>query len=140
MIKIKIISVGKTKESWLEEAISEYVKRLQGVLSFEFIWVKNDEQLIVAASKEPIIVCLDPAGSSKSSEEFALYFKDKVVQAGSRLAFVIGGAEGLPKEIKSRGDLLSLSKLTFTHQLTRLVLVEQIYRATEIIKGTQYHK
>lgn len=140
MLKLKILSVGKTKESWLDEAIEEYVKRLQGVAAFEFIWAKDDQQLLSLAQKEPHLICLDPTGKQFSSEEFARFFDEQCVKGGSRLTWVIGGAEGLPPTLKAHSVLVSLSRLTFTHQITRLVLIEQIYRALEIKRGSPYHK
>lgn len=140
MFKIKILSVGKTKEAWLEEALNEYLKRLQPIASFEFIWAKNDKQLLELAEKESKIICLDAKGSLMSSEQFSAFIHDRLLKNGSRLTLVIGGAEGLPLELKDNPDLISLSPMTFTHQVTRLVLLEQIYRAFEIAKGSKYHK
>lgn len=140
MLKLKIISVGKTKETWLDQAIEEYVKRLQGMIVFEFLWAKDNQQLLSLVQKEPSVICLDPAGKHYSSQEFAHFFEEQCVKGGSRLAWVIGGAEGLPEELRKHPHRLSLSKLTFTHQITRLVLIEQVYRAMEIKRGSPYHK
>lgn len=140
MLRIKILSVGKTKEAWLEQALQEYLKRLQGRASFEFIWAKDDKQLLDLASRESLLVCLDVEGVMMNSEQFATFLHDKLQQGGSRLTLVIGGAEGLPPQLKQSTTLISLSPLTLTHQLTRLVLLEQIYRAFEIAKGSKYHK
>jgi 23S rRNA (pseudouridine1915-N3)-methyltransferase len=140
MIKLKIISVGKTKESWLEEAINEYLKRLKPYASIEFLWAKNDSQLIDWTSKENSVLCLDPLGMLFDSSEFSHVIHQKIQEGGARLAFVIGGAEGLPSQLRDQYTLLSLSPMTYTHQITRLVLIEQIYRAFEIAKGTKYHK
>lgn len=140
MIKVKILSIGKTKETWLEEAIAEYDKRLKGKISFEFVWLKNDEQLLAAAEKEASIIGLDPEGKMFSSEDFAAFFQQQIILSGSKITFIIGGAEGLPKGLKTKTPLISLSPMTFTHQMTRLLLIEQVYRATEILKGSNYHK
>lgn len=140
MIKLKILSVGKTKEKWLEEAFSEYVKRLKPLLQIECLWSKDNFQLIDWAHKEPSIICLDPAGRLFSSEDFSAFLSQEIEKGGSRLAFVIGGADGLPSQLKQNYPLISLSPMTFTHQMTRLVLIEQIYRALEIQKGSNYHK
>lgn len=140
MYKIRLLSVGKTKESWLNAAIDEYVKRLKESLIIEFIWAKNDEQLVSLAEKEPFLICLDETGSQMTSEEFAVFLEKNLEKGGSRLAIVIGGAEGLSPVLKQRFPLISLSMLTFTHQLARLILVEQLYRAMEILKGSKYHK
>jgi 23S rRNA (pseudouridine1915-N3)-methyltransferase len=139
MIKLKILSVGKNKEAWLDLAIEEYIKRLSQIIQFEFVWAKNDEELVALVKKEPMAICLDAAGKPMTSEHFADFLHAKVQEAHSRLAFVIGGAEGLPPALKQY-PLMSLSPLTFTHQMARIILIEQIYRAFEIAKGTKYHK
>jgi len=140
MIKIKLLSVGKTKEAWLDEAIAEYIKRLQGDISFEFVWAKDDAQLVALAQKEPHLICLDAAGKAFTSEQFAHFLEDQWQRGGSRLTIVIGGAEGLPLQLKAKSVLVSLSPLTFTHQIARLILIEQIYRTHEILRGSPYHK
>ncbi len=141
MYKIKILSVGKTKEKWLEQGLSEYIKRLQATATIECHWAKNSIQLESLTQKEQNLVCLDPQGKTLTSEEFATFLLQKLETSGSRLSFVIGGAEGIPLSIKEKNTtVISLSKLTFTHQLTRLVLLEQLYRAFEIAKGSRYHK
>jgi len=140
MLKLKILSVGKTKEKWLEEAFSEYVKRLNPSVQIECIWAKDTPQLVEWAQKEHSYLCLDPSGHLFTSEEFSRFLIQQWEKGGSRLTLMIGGAEGLPQEIKQKGSSISLSPLTFTHQITRLVLIEQIYRAIEIQKGSQYHK
>ncbi len=140
MIRIKLLSVGKTKESWLEEAVADYVKRLSSQVEFEFIWVKDNDQLELKIAKEPRVVLLDPQGISMTSEEFSPFLLKEIEKGNSRLAIVIGGPEGLTRTIKSQFPQISLSKMTFTHQITRLILLEQIYRAFEIAKGSQYHK
>lgn len=140
MYKLRIISVGKTKEEWLESAIAEYIKRLQPIAAIEFVWAKNDAQLISLVEKEVAVICLEASGPMFDSEKFSSYFIKQLEAHGSRLAFVIGGAEGLPETLKKSYPLLSLSRMTFTHQMIRLVLIEQIYRAFEIDKGSRYHK
>ena len=141
MVKIKIYSVGKTKEEWLQEAIRHYEARLKSSISFEWILAKSDEQLKQFLEKEANFICLDPAGKQFSSEEFSVFFTQAIRENHSRLSLVIGGAEGLSPPIKTKAKaLLSLSKMTFTHQISRLVLIEQIYRAIEIEKGSSYHK
>lgn len=140
MLKLKLISVGKTKEKWLEEAFQEYVKRLRPFVQIECLWAKDSPQLVEWAQKETFYLCLDPQGRTFTSEEWAQFLLQKWEKEGSRLTLIIGAAEGLPQELKQKGELISLSALTFTHQITRLVLIEQIYRAIEIKKGSHYHK
>jgi 23S rRNA (pseudouridine1915-N3)-methyltransferase len=140
MLKLKILSIGKTKEEWLEEGLKEYIKRLKPSLSLETVWAKNDAHLIELCQKEPIAIGLDPQGQLLTSEQFSAFLSQCWEKGGSRLTIVIGGAEGLPSILKQQLMLISLSPMTFTHQLTRLILVEQIYRALEIRKGSRYHK
>jgi 23S rRNA (pseudouridine1915-N3)-methyltransferase len=140
MYKIKILTIGKTKENWLEEALSEYYKRLKPTAQIEFVYVKDNDQLLSMVEKNDSIVALDACGDQMDSLSFSTFLLQKLEQGGSRLTFVIGGAEGLPAAIKKSYPLVSLSPLTFTHQIARLILVEQIYRAFEIEKGSRYHK
>lgn len=112
-------------------------------------WHKDNQALTKSvegdASKGHSIILLDPLGTSKTSEKFSDDLYEWLDRGGSRLSFVIGGAEGLPSELKfpSSGKkpfMISLSAMTFTHQFARLMLIEQIYRGTEIRKGSGYHK
>jgi 23S rRNA (pseudouridine1915-N3)-methyltransferase len=139
MYKIKIITIGKTKEKWLDDALEEYLKRLKPIALVEIVLAKDDPQLVQMASKEPLVICLDPVGKSLTSELFSTFLIENLQKGGSRLAFVIGGADGLPASLKTQ-PALSLSPLTFTHQMARLILVEQLYRAFEINRGSPYHK
>lgn len=132
MLKCKILSVGKTKETWLEDALAEYAKRLKPYMTVETLWAKSDDQLVEWVEKEDLVIGLDPKGRR--------FISDCWEKGGSRLTFVIGGPEGLPPHIKKGYPLISLSLLTFTHQMTRLILMEQLYRAMEILKGSRYHK
>lgn len=133
MLKIKIISPGKVKESWLKEALAEYEKRLTGTIAIEWI----HKEIIPEAP----YICLDPNGKTLTSPSFSKFLYNEWEACGSRLTFVIGGPEGLSQNILSGArQILSFSSLTFTHQAIRLLLLEQIYRATQIEKGTGYHK
>lgn len=140
MLKFKIFSVGKTKESWLEAAFQEYTKRLKPYAQIECFWAKDNAQLTEWVEKEPLLICLDPKGAVLTSESFSSLIANRWEKGGARLSFVIGGAEGLPQKLRDKEELISLSSLTFTHQITRLVLIEQIYRAIEIQRGSLYHK
>lgn len=140
MYKIKILTIGKTKETWLEEALAEYHKRLKATVQIEIILAKNDAHLAELASKEAVVICLDVVGEPLSSEDFSKLVMTQLERGGARLSFVIGGPEGLPMELRNAPLRVSLSKMTYTHQIVRLVLVEQIYRAFEIDKGSRYHK
>lgn len=129
--------MGRCKEEWLAEAIHEYEKRVQGKLHLDWLLAKDDLQLIEWASQEKSYIALDPEGELLTSEAWS----EKMVKLGLRLTFLIGGADGLPPQIL-KGALFkwSLSPLTFTHQITRLILIEQLYRAMEIERGSRYHK
>jgi 23S rRNA (pseudouridine1915-N3)-methyltransferase len=141
MHKIKILTVGKVKESWLDAAIHDYTLRLTPVAKIEWMLAKNDEQLATALEKETGYIALDPQGKTFSSEKFSSFLHEALTAGGCRLSLVIGGAEGLTPSMRSGATaLISLSPLTFTHQLTRVILLEQIYRAFEIEKGSGYHK
>lgn len=141
MYKIKIAIVGKTKESWLQDGLDEYTTRLKPFMTIEWILAKNLEKLKQLLKQEGFYLCLDPNGKLRSSEQFSQFLMEKLQQGGSRLTLVIGDADGLSQEIREGASgLISLSPLTFTHQLTRLILLEQLYRAIEINRGSAYHK
>lgn len=141
MYKVKIYLVGKTKESWLQEALSEYEKRLLGTLQVEWICCKSTSQLESLLEKESHFLCLDPQGKEYTSPSFSTSLIQWFSRFHSRLCVVIGGPEGLPQQVRAKAfSLISLSKMTLTHQMTRLVLMEQIYRALEIERGSAYHK
>jgi 23S rRNA (pseudouridine1915-N3)-methyltransferase len=140
MLKLKILSVGRWKEAWLQQAVSIYTDRLRSQLEIDWKWADNDPQLLQWVEKEPLVVALDPKGKSYTSQEFSSFLFKQFELGGSRLTFVIGGATGLPPSIKRSCSLISLSPLTFTHQITQLILIEQVYRAFEIRKGSHYDK
>lgn len=136
-LKIIIYSVGKSKESWLQEALSEYEKRLRSQGTILWKVAKDQDQLRHWLSSEKDYICLDPSGEVMTSEEFSKFFLSLPVKR----IFVIGDAEGIHPEIANRASKkMSLSRLTFTHQMTRLILIEQIYRAIGIDRGSKYHK
>lgn len=140
MFKIRIISVGKTKEEWLKAGIEEYTKRMSKSVEVSWMLAKHDSQLESLALNEKGLICLDPKGTMLTSEQFSGFLIDQIELQGSKISFLIGGAEGIPESLKQKAPLISLSKMTFTHQMTRLFLLEQIYRALEIVKGSSYHK
>jgi 23S rRNA (pseudouridine1915-N3)-methyltransferase len=132
--------VGKTKESWLEKALSEYLKRLKPQVHFDFLFAKDNKELLSLTENSTLAICLDEKGVLKTSSEFSKFLFGKLQEGGSRLTIIIGGAEGLPPLLKENYPLLSLSPMTLTHQMVRLLLIEQIYRAFEIAKNSPYHK
>jgi 23S rRNA (pseudouridine1915-N3)-methyltransferase len=150
-VNIRIVGRKSGGEKWLDEAYSVYEKRLRSSsLEVETSWHKDNFALVKAVEtdngKGHSVVLLDPLGKSQTSEKFSEEMYNWLDKGGSRLVLVIGGAEGLPFELKEGSPgipppvLLSLSALTFTHQFARLLLIEQIYRASEIRKGSGYHK
>ena len=155
-INIHIRGRGRGGEKWLEDAYDQYATRLrpQGV-DLSTVWHKTDSALLAAVSGKGVDgsspkICLDVLGKERTSPGFSDLCYRRLEEGGSRLCFVIGGAEGLPDELRPgwRGDTsglgtvehMSLSRLTFTHQMARVLLAEQIYRAAEIKRGSGYHK
>lgn len=140
MYRVKICSISKTKEPWLKYGIEEYTRRLSPILSIDWALFKTDLQLERALLGERYIA-LTPTGKAHTSESFSTFLIKTLEAEKSRLTFAIGGATGLSSEVEQKAlATLSLSKLTFTHQMTRLILLEQIYRAFEIERGSEYHK
>lgn len=138
-----IIVVGKKNggEQWISEGYAEYEKRLKPIMNLQTIFLKSDEELIRATqASKGCIIALDERGKQHTSVEFTELFYSSVEKGGSHVSFIIGGFAGLPDEIRNHYQLISLSKLTWTHTMARLLLTEQIYRATEIRKGSGYHK
>lgn len=140
MYHINILSVGKTKEKWLQEAIIEYEKRLKSIVKFTYIYSKDNFEFAEKASKQRILIILDPNGVPHTSEEFSNFLVKSLEKGGSRLSFAIGGPEGIPFQLMHHNYAISFSPMVFTHQMTRLLLIEQIYRGLEIQKGSKYHK
>lgn len=152
-LQVNIRMMGKATggEPWIAEGCTMYETRLQNTIGIQTEWHKTSAQLVKSVetdrSKGVVVALLDPVGKPcTSSEAFADQLYDWFEQGGSRVTFVIGeAAEGIPSELKYPASgvkprLVSLSSLTFTHQFARLVLIEQIYRASEIRKGSGYHK
>jgi len=150
---IKIICVGKIKESFFREAIEEYRKRLSKYTKLEIIEVEDvshqNELISMAKEKELLlkhintkeyIITLEIEGKKFNSLEFAKKL-DQTLSVNPNITFIIGGSNGLDEEIKSLSNLkLSFSDLTFPHQLFRIILLEQIYRSFKIINNESYHK
>lgn len=144
-MKIKILSIGTIKEPFAKEWINEYLKRFTKYCNLEFLEIKESnkkqegEELLKRIKDEDFVVVLDMVGKQLNSEELAQVIKKEIMQ--KNISFIIGGPEGLSEEILNKAHLkLSFSRMTFTHQMIRLFLIEQIYRAFTIIKGEKYHK
>lgn len=107
------------------------------------MWVKDDEALSAKAAEQPgVLLVLDERGAQYTSQDFSKMLYEQLEEGGSRLTFVIGGADGLPPDLRATPAKrqLSLSRMTLTHQMARLLLAEQVYRASEIHRGSKYHR
>lgn len=146
-MKINLIVVGKLKEKFLVEGVAEYLKRLRKFATVEvreipeFRTVDEEGQKILSlVPKDSWLCVLDVAGAALSSEDFARRIATLALDGVSNLTFAIGGAFGLSEELRRAAVFrLSLSEMTFTHQMARLILVEQIYRAFKINRHEPYH-
>ena len=159
-MKISVITVGKIKEKYLRDAIAEYSKRLSRYCRLEIIEVadertpdqaseaveenirtKEGERLLKYVRDDMYVITLEIGGKMLTSEQFAEKIETLGIQGKSSIAFVIGGSIGLGREVLKRSDYaLSFSKMTFPHQLMRVILLEQVYRSYRIINGEPYHK
>ncbi|MBB6445442.1 23S rRNA (pseudouridine(1915)-N(3))-methyltransferase RlmH [Bacillus benzoevorans] len=159
-MNISIIAVGKLKEKYLKSGIDEYLKRLTSYAKVEVIEIpdekapeelspsemeqvkqKEGERLLSKLSQDTYVIALAIDGKMKSSEELADSIDKLATYGKSKIAFIIGGSLGLSNEVLQRADeKLSFSKMTFPHQLMRLILLEQIYRAFRINRNEPYHK
>ncbi|MCP9881465.1 23S rRNA (pseudouridine(1915)-N(3))-methyltransferase RlmH [Cyanobium sp. Alchichica 3B3-8F6] len=139
--RIRIIAVGKVRKGWVQEGVALYRKRLPGLVITELkdsTMVKEAAAITAALQADERLVVLTEEGRSVDSLSFAEQLRDS---GSDRLAFVIGGADGLDPGLKARASWrLSLSPMTFPHELARLLLLEQLYRATSILQGGPYHK
>ena len=149
-MNISIICVGKLKEKYWQDAAAEYLKRLSRFAKVEIIELsesKTDDigeesaAIISHIPKASFVVALDVLGKSFSSEGLANLISEKAVSGISHISFIIGGSNGFNDEVRKTADLrLSFSSFTFPHQLMRVILLEQIYRAFKINAGEKYHK
>lgn len=157
-MQIHLITVGKLKEKWLREAYAEYEKRLQRYCRLTLTelpearlpevpseaetaaaLVQEGKAILQACRGRIIALCIE--GKLCSSEEFSAMLDRAAVSGDSTVSFVIGSSFGLSDEVKNRADMrFSMSKMTFTHQIARVLLAEQIYRAFQITSGGKYHK
>lgn len=159
-MKIKIYAIGKIKENYLKIGINEYLKKIKPYCNIEIIEVNdepipnnpNDSEIEIAKNKEgekvlqllknnDYLIGLDLNKKELESPQFAEFLNKKMEISGANLSFAIGGSYGLSDDLKKRcNNSISLSKMTFLHQMTRLILLEQIYRAYKILRGETYHK
>lgn len=159
-MNISIITIGKLKEKYLKQGIDEYLKRLSTYAKVDIIELpdekapenlsesemeqvklKEGERILAKISEDTHVIALAIEGKMKSSEELAKDIDQLATYGKSKVAFVIGGSLGLSKEVMKRANgTLSFSKMTFPHQLMRLILLEQVYRAFRINRNEPYHK
>ena len=159
-MKITVITVGKIKEKYLKDAIAEYSKRLSKYCKLEIIEVadektldnasevvedsirsKEAERILKYVKDDAYVITLEIGGKQLSSEELADKIDKLGVQGTSHIIFIIGGSIGLGKEVLNKSNYaLSFSKMTFPHQLMRVILLEQVYRSYRIILNEPYHK
>ena len=159
-MNITILTVGKLKEKYLKQGIDEYLKRLTSYAKLNSIEIPDQpapenlsladiaaikdaegEKLLAKLSPDTYVISLAIFGKSFTSEQLAEKLDQLATYGHSKLAFIIGGSNGLSDKVLKRSDMqISFSKMTFPHQLMRLILVEQIYRAFKINRGEPYHK
>ena len=155
-MKIKVLFTGKTTESWIREGIERYAGRIRHYVSFELVELpdlkqtaalseeqiksKEGEMILKAVRPTDHLVLLDEHGARFSSVDWARNLEQKAAHLPKDCVFVIGGPYGFSPAVQARSnELLSLSLMTFSHQLVRVVFLEQLYRALTIIKGEPYH-
>ncbi len=159
-MRITIISVGKIKEKYLVDAIGEYTKRLSKYCRLEMIEVADEKtvenasdtvigqikdkegtRILKYIAEDAFVITLEIAGKMLDSKELAGKLEDIMVEGNSHIIFIIGGSLGLSEQVSKRADFkLSFSKMTFPHQLMRVILLEQIYRSFRINHNEPYHK
>ena len=155
-MKIALLTVGKTDKDWVKQGLDIYVSRLKHYIQFiiteipelknaaslsrDQIKGKEGELILKNVKQADTLILLDERGKEYSSTEFAKVLQDKINYEGKDIVFVIGGAYGFSDEVYRRANSkISLSRMTFSHQIIRLIFLEQLYRAFTIIKGEPYH-
>ena len=158
-MKFTFLTIGKIKEKWMRQGIDEYLKRLSPIAKVEIlspdeekmsenpspalkekVMEKEGEKLLKYLKDEDFLILLDLKGKPVTSEELAHIIRQKMVSGTSHFFFMIGGPYGNGENIRKRADLkISISAMTFTHQMARLILAEQVYRAMKIIRHEPYH-
>lgn len=154
-MKLTIVCAGKIKEKWLNDGIAEYTKRLSRYTSVEFQEVadapdtipvkqaleQEGERMLQRIRPNAYVIVMDLHGKELTSEEWSEHIIEGYEKGGAELVILIGGSNGLSPEILARAnERVCLSKMTFTHQMTRLILLEQVYRGFKIHFGEKYHK
>ena len=161
MINVTLITLGKVQKGFLTDGCNEYIKRLRTMCDFKLVEIEDEPlpeknlnqtlidkalekesgKIISAIPKQSYDIAMCIEGKQLASRDFAKLFNQKAVEGYSSICLIIGSSHGLSEKVKARRDLrMSFSKMTFPHQLFRLMALEQIYRAFSINAGTKYHK
>ena len=161
MINVTLITMGKVQKGFLTDGCNEYMKRLRTMCDFKLVEIEDEPlpeknlnqtlidkalekesgKIISAIPKQSYVIAMCIEGKELASEDFAKLLNQKAVEGYSSICLIIGSSHGLSEKVKARRDLrMSFSKMTFPHQLFRLMALEQIYRAFSINAGTKYHK
>lgn len=161
MINVTLITLGKVQKGFLTDGCNEYIKRLRTMCNFKLVEIEDEPlpeknlnqtlidkalekesgKIISAIPKQSYVIAMCIEGKQLASRDFAKLFSQKAVEGYSSICLIIGSSHGLSEKVKARRDLrMSFSKMTFPHQLFRLMALEQIYRAFSINAGTKYHK
>lgn len=152
-MKIHVIAIGKTNATYLKDGIAVYVQRLAhycklewteikdvGIADRELLKLREGEQILKLIKAEDQVILLDERGTSYTSRKFADYLQKKMNSGAKTLVLVIGGAYGFSESVYERAQgKIAFSEMTFSHEMIRLLLVEQLYRAFTILKGESYH-
>ena len=155
-MKIKLLVIGKTNKNYLIEGEKDYEKRLSNYCKFSELTIpdikkrakftknelkiKEGELILSKLNNGDVVILLDEKGKQNSSIEFSNLISNKIMVRSKSLVFVVGGSFGFSEDVYTRADLkMSLSKMTFSHQMVRMIFKEQLYRAFTIIKGEKYH-
>jgi len=151
-LKIRILWVGKSRDAWVKDAIAEYAGRIKHYAPLEVCEVRDEkgaeaeemrrrecERLEKQIPPSAVLVLLDERGEQLTSPGLAAFMGKQRDSGAGEMVFVIGGAYGFTEEFRRRGRLLALSKMTFTHQMVRVFLLEQVYRAFSILNNEPYH-
>jgi 23S rRNA (pseudouridine1915-N3)-methyltransferase len=140
-VRIAVLPVGKIKSKPIAALADDYAARLSHYFSIELKPARDDRAVLERIEKGDFVVVLDASGIQMSSEELAKFLSEHQMRATKRLVFAIGGPDGVGDQLHKRASCtLSLSKMTFPHELAQAILFEQLYRAATILKGEPYHK
>lgn len=140
MLNVRIVCVGTLREAYLRDAVKEYEKRLSAYCKLTTVELKDDQKLSQALDDKSYKIALCVEGKMMPSPDFAKLIEAGSIKGQGNITLVIGGADGLPEEVKSLcAYRLSFSPMTFPHQLMRVILLEQLYRALNISNGGKYH-